>query len=178
MLPLIANAANLPFQDQSFDAVVASDVLEHVPPQCRNAVIQEALRVSRKVAIFGFPSGTLAFEYDEKLARVYDSCRQPRPVWLEEHFCHGFPSEDLFNDLKAHWDVTSFGNESVGFHLWMMKKEARRLWVYAFRLLLALAPGSVESLLKHADQEPFYRRIVVVRHRGHYHAMTHESQTC
>jgi hypothetical protein len=52
MLPIVASAANLPFLDQSFDAVVASDVLEHIPPSHRPAVIKEALRVARKVVIF------------------------------------------------------------------------------------------------------------------------------
>ena len=41
-----------------FAAVVASDVLEHVPPQHRLTVVKEALRVTRKVAIFGFPAGS------------------------------------------------------------------------------------------------------------------------
>src|SRR5271155_5182490 len=55
MTPVIASATDLPFGDNSFDAVVASDVLEHIPPELRATVISEALRVARKLVIFGFP---------------------------------------------------------------------------------------------------------------------------
>jgi hypothetical protein len=41
MLPVRCSAANLPFGDASFAAAVASDVLEHVPPEQR--IIVEAL---------------------------------------------------------------------------------------------------------------------------------------
>lgn len=161
MLPVMATAASLPFADRSFDAVVASDVLEHIPPPSRALVIKEALRVTRKVAIFGFPSGPEAFEYDCNLAKVYDRRKLARPVWLDEHIRYGFPEEDLFDGFTAVWDVSSVGNESVGFHFWTMRKEMRQGWEYGFRFLLAIMPGSVERLLMYADRQPFYRRIVV-----------------
>lgn len=163
MLPVIATATNLPFRDRSFDAVIASDVLEHIPPSHRESVIQETLRVARKIAVFGFPSGAEAFEYDQKLAEIYDRGELDRPVWLQEHLRNGFPAEDLFDDLKTNWDVHSVGNESVGFHFWIMKKEMHRAWDYGFRFLLALSPGTLERFLMHADRQPFYRRIVVCK---------------
>lgn len=62
MLPLLASATALPFRSESFAGVVLSDVLEHIPPDQRTRVIEEALRVTQKIAIFGFPSGPTAFE--------------------------------------------------------------------------------------------------------------------
>lgn len=163
MLPVQATATELPFKDHSFDAVVMSDVLEHIPPERRTAVVREALRVMRKVAIFGFPCGPHAFEYDQKLAEAYGRKRKDRPGWLEEHMLHPFPTESLFEGLRDDWVVKAFGNESLDFHYWIMRKEMNRLWDYVFRIFLALLPGLVEYILRRADREPYYRKIVVVQ---------------
>jgi hypothetical protein len=162
MLPIVASAANLPFLDQSFDAVVASDVLEHIPPSHRPAVIKEALRVARKVVIFGFPSGSEAFDCDRNLAALYERNHLEKPPWLDEHISYGFPAEQLFDDFKMHWRVSSFGNESVDFHYWMMKRELSSAWNFGFRSLLALVPRIMERILQRVDREPFYRKIVIL----------------
>jgi hypothetical protein len=175
MFPVMATAANLPFADRSFDGVIASDVLEHIPPGNRTSAIAEALRVARKLVIFGFPSGNAAFDCDRKLAEVYDRRLPSRPTWLEEHICYGFPDEKLFDDFRTKWQVSSFGNESVGFHFWMMNKEMSSAWDFGFRLLMALAPGAAEGFLKRADREPFYRRIVILRPKDPSAAALHES---
>jgi hypothetical protein len=164
MLPVLASAAALPFGDRSFDGVVVSDVLEHVPPDQRMSVIREAIRVARTVAIFGFPSGPKALECDVRLAEAYDRSREERPDWLEEHMRHQpFPTENLFDELRDKWAVTSLDNENVVFHNWVMRREMRRLEAFCFRVLLALVPAVIEYLLRYADREPYYRKIVVVQ---------------
>jgi Methyltransferase domain len=163
MIPVLASAADLPFAGRSFDAVVASDVLEHIPPTHRSSAIKETLRVTRKLAIFGFPSGPEAFNCDQSLADLYDQNHLQRPPWLDEHISYGFPGEELFDDFKTDWSVTSFGNESVGFHYWMMKHELSSTWTFGFRALLAFLPRSLERLLQRTDRQPFYRKIVVLR---------------
>jgi SAM-dependent methyltransferase len=166
MLPVLASASTLPFDDRSFDGVVVSDVLEHVPPDQRMAVIQEALRVARKIAIFGFPSGRTALEYDARLAETYDRSRQDRPEWLQEHLLYQpFPTIDLFDELQPAWLVRSFDNENVVFHDWVMRREMNRFGAYTFTLLLAGLPRLVERLLQRADRAPYYRKIVVVQPR-------------
>jgi SAM-dependent methyltransferase len=166
MLPIVASAGSLPFDDRAFDAVVVSDVLEHVPPEERMAVIREALRVVRKIAIFGFPSGVAALNYDVRLAELYDRKQQARPEWLQEHLRYQpYPTADLFEDVQREWAVSSFDNENVAFHDWVMRREMSPWGLYTFLLLLATLPRLMEYLLQRADREPCYRKIVVVKPR-------------
>ena len=152
----------LPFEDGAFDAVVVSDVMEHVPPEQRKQVVSEVLRVARKVVVFGYPCGPAAFELDQKLYRDYQSKNLSPPAWLEEHMLHPFPDEDLLVELPAVWKRKVIPNESLQFHYWMMRTEMFRLWNYGFRVVVRIMPGFVERFLQRADREPSYRKIFVL----------------
>src|SRR5262249_5165794 len=96
MLAVRCEGQSLPFRDRSFDALVLSDVLEHVPPSARALVVSEAVRVARKIVIIGFPCGSAAFEFDCRLLAEYRTRNLTAPAWLEEHMLHAFPDDDLF----------------------------------------------------------------------------------
>lgn len=155
----------LPFKDRSFDAVVVSDVMEHVPPSLRRQVVGEALRVTRKVAVFGYPCGPAAFSLDENLFQRYQSRGLQPPRWLQEHMLHPFPDEDLFRDLPSTWKKSVIANESLEFHSWMMRMEMFLPWDYAFRFALLLTPRLMERWLQRANREPSYRKIFVLTRR-------------
>ncbi len=155
------SAHQLPFRDRSFDAVVVSDVMEHIPPGLRKQVVSEVLRVSRRVAVFGHPCGPAAFELDRKLCYAYQSRRLPTPVWLEEHMLHPFPDEDLFRDLPPRWTKRTIPNESLRFHYWMMRTEMSRLCDFCLRASLKVMPRLVEWFLRKANREPSYRKLFV-----------------
>ena len=157
-----ASGHQLPFKDGSFDAIVVSDVMEHVPPSARKRVVSEALRVARKVAVFGYPCGPAAFELDQKLYRDYHGRNIAPPLWLEEHMLHQFPDENLFAELPTGWSRKVIPNESLRFHYWMMKTEMFRPWDYSMRILLIVVPGLVEQILQRMDREPSYRKIFVI----------------
>ena len=152
----------LPFPDGAFDAVVVSDVMEHVPPGLREQVVAEVLRVTRKIAVFGYPCGPAAFKVDHELYRTYQDRKSPAPAWLEEHMLYPFPDEQLWVTLPRGWKSETVPNESLPFHSWMMRMEMFRLCNHSFRLMLRIVPGLMERLLKRADREPSYRKIFVL----------------
>lgn len=163
MTPLAASAAALPFADGAFDVVVASDVLEHVPPAVRPIVIQEALRVGRQLVVFGFPCGQLAHDADRKLLATYVRKKVEIPIWLTEHMQAPFPEPDLFRNLQG-WEVESFDNESIQFHLQFWAHiELHKILYYVGRASVLIAPRIVEYLLRKADRAPYYRRVFVLR---------------
>lgn len=152
----------LPFKDGAFDAVVVSDVLEHVPPSLRRQVVDEALRVAREMVVFGYPCGPAAFELDKKLYEDYRRQSLSPPSWLEEHMLHPFPDEDLLAKLPSGWKSKALPNERLQFHYWMMKREMFRPWDYAFRVALRIMPGMVDRCLQRGNREPSYRKIFVL----------------
>jgi SAM-dependent methyltransferase len=163
MTPLMASAGALPFANRAFDVVVASDVLEHVPPAARPRVIQEALRVGRKLVVFGFPCGQLAHDADTKLLAIYLQKKFEVPVWLAEHMQAPFPEPDVFHNLQG-WGIDSFGNESIDFHLRIWKHlELQKVLYYSSRACFLIAPRLLEYLLRKTDRAPYYRRIFVLK---------------
>jgi hypothetical protein len=164
MTPVVASATDLPFANGSFDGVVASDVLEHIPPEMRTKVISEAMRVGRQMVIFGFPCGKNAHQADTALRDVYLKTHREVPIWLEEHMLADFPDESLFAELPG-WDVGQFGNENIGFHTSMMRWEMNRVLVRFSNLSVKLAPRILEPLLRRADFPPYYRQIFALTRR-------------
>jgi ubiquinone/menaquinone biosynthesis C-methylase UbiE len=161
MTPIIASAANLPLADKSFDVVIASDVLEHVPPVMREKVIQEALRVARSLVIFGFPCGVAAHDSDRELKQFYLTHNIPVPGWLEEHMLAPFPDSSLVQNIRG-WDVVQFGNENLKFHEWLVRREVNRWFVHFTGRLARHLPWLVDPILRRADHEPSYRQIFVL----------------
>ena len=75
---------------------------------------------------------------------------------------HPFPTGDLFRELPAAWTMKAIPNESLHFHIWVMRREMQRGWNYFFRFTLLVVPKLIEWLLRKADFEPSYRMIFVL----------------
>jgi SAM-dependent methyltransferase len=165
MFPIKASAADLPFSDRTFDVVLSSDVLEHVPPPLRSKVISEALRVAERLVVFAFPCGEAAWESDRELLETYRKSNRPAPEWLTEHMDAPFPGPELFYG-QAGWDVEQLGNDNLQFHAWLMRREMSRAFYYASKISMRLAPGIVESALRRTDRAPYYRQMFILRRQG------------
>lgn len=158
MTPVTGSAAELPMADNEFDVVVASDVLEHVPPPLRAKVISECLRVARQLVIFGFPSGEIAWQADKDLLATYRDAKVPAPDWLTEHMEAMFPGGELFAHVNG-WNICQFGNENIRFHSWLMRREMSGKFVRVSSAAMRAFPKVVEGLLRMADRPPFYRQM-------------------
>jgi glycosyltransferase involved in cell wall biosynthesis len=92
----------LPFEDESFDAVAALEVLEHIPPERRGFFIEECLRVTRRGVVLTCPNGVPEVAAAEKLAAEAYRFRHGRPhPFLGEHQEHGLPqAEEVLSLLR------------------------------------------------------------------------------
>jgi hypothetical protein len=90
--PVIASVDNLPFKSGSFDLVISSDMLEHIPEALRARAIEEILRVARKHVVIGFPSGAIAERTDRQIYGSLKKLKIAAPSWLLEHFLNPYPT--------------------------------------------------------------------------------------
>ncbi len=173
-----ADGTRLPFGDGTFDAVVSSDVLEHVVSAGRAAFLAELARVSRDLVVVAAPFDTAGVAACEELARRYAlfSAEAPQPQ-LEEHRDNGLPSlTATVADLEAAMgpaqgpgraSVATAGNGNLWDWLLMM---VLRFQLEARPDLRPLSEGYDvwynQALADRADVGPFYRHLVVSRRLG------------
>lgn len=169
-VPVHADGTLLPFADDTFDAVVSSDVLEHVPPAGRPTFLAELRRVSRDLVIVAAPFDTAGVSGVEELVRRYAmlALGAPQPQ-LEEHHANGLPRLDATADgLGAGGaDVATAGNGNLWDWLTFM---LLRFQLEARPPLAPLAAGYDllynTALADRSDVGPYYRHLVVARTGG------------
>ena len=112
-LDVQADGCHLPFRDGAFATAVCIDVLEHVPPALRTALIDELLRVTSGLLVIGGPMGTTAEHADRTLERWFHRTGRPVPDWLNEHVATGpYPTADEVNRMVGRaplWSGTGVG---------------------------------------------------------------------
>jgi hypothetical protein len=95
--------SHLPFPDRSFDLVLQTDALEHVPEEIREDSLREMTRVARRWVIWMGP-----VEQPETVRCEQDLCESHRELyagremtWLSEHRVHGLPDRDRVTRVLA-----------------------------------------------------------------------------
>lgn len=104
-----ADVRKLPFQDNAFDAVVAYEILEHLPFEDFEKALQELKRVSKKHVLISLPYRSSGFEFILKLPFIRTLFKKP------------------FLDFFVRWPLRFGGIKTSGQHYWEMDS-----WKYSF----------------------------------------------
>lgn len=164
---VLGDGAHLPFPDDTFDAVISSDALEHVAPEQRAAFLREGARVSRDLVAIAAPFDTPGVGGAEDLVRRFALLTTGRPQeQLEEHRDYGLPgleqTEATLRDCGL--QVAARGNGNL--HDWasMMMLKHQLMPRHALEPLSAGYDLAYNFLFTGRNAvPPFYRHVVAGR---------------
>jgi hypothetical protein len=153
----------LPFPERSFDLVLCQDVLEHVPPADRPALLAELRRVARRWLLLAAPFAAPGVrDADALLYGLVKARHGYEHVFLREHLTHGHP------DLAA--TVAAF--EAAGATTVVLPNGHLPYWTLMQAANLLLAEPALGARYARAQaryngrvadwREPAYRHLVVV----------------
>jgi len=115
------DATNMNFKDDSFDAVVSTDVMEHIPPERKQAFLDEALRVAKDVCIIGAPFMTPGVDAAERAVNNFNKkLFGVGQDWLEEHLELGKPTVGLFEKTLKEKNIPYFHLGTQNLTTWLL----------------------------------------------------------
>jgi hypothetical protein len=114
------NKVGIPSEDNSYDIVICTDVLEHIPNMERSLFIKEAIRVSRHFVFIGAPFGDKGVDTEELYSNmVYKGQTKSDYIWLKEHRNFRLPRKKWIEELlhkQPDIHFTTFSHTSI--RLW------------------------------------------------------------
>ncbi|MHB1361641.1 MAG: class I SAM-dependent methyltransferase [Thermoleophilia bacterium] len=168
MRQIKGSAANLPFEDREFDAVVSVDALEHIPKKEREPAVTEMLRCAHRLAVIAVPYGAGAEAQDQFLDERYRRVRGEDFPFLKEHLEGGLPEADEMEQvivrslrrLGRSGDVVLHKNSNLWIRSFLMKGWISRNRFYYNLAVLGLMPFT--GLLSRMNWGRCYRIIAEV----------------
>ncbi len=157
MIKITTTGKSLPFQNKSFDIVISTDTLEHIPPLSRRQFISELARVAKAHLILAFPTGKLAAQQDQELDQLYRrKFGQPFP-FLTEHLKYGLPDKDRVISWLRPTQIHSLTRHNLKLRRWLMHGWMTKNFLidlFFRKILLLLLP-----VLWLLDQPPPHYRV-------------------
>lgn len=165
---VVSRAEKLDFTDKSFDFVISSDMLEHLPPSKREKAVFEMMRVSKSGIIIGVPCGPEASGHDEELRREYIRIHKREFPFLKEQVEYGLPDiTDIIRyinqagkKLGRKIKLEVVGNENMATRQFLMRgwmSSDFMVNVFFRKILLPFIP-----LFRLLERPPYYRQIFFV----------------
>lgn len=103
---VVGDATNLQYEDDAFDFVIALDVIEHIPPEKRQAFITNINRVAKQGVVLSAPFTSENENSVDELMKVFYRLNgiEP-PVWVDEHIDCTLPSQAEIAELVSKCSV-------------------------------------------------------------------------
>jgi hypothetical protein len=164
---VVGDATNMPFEDNTFDTVISTDVLEHIPPDKKDDFVKECIRVAKSYIIIAAPFDTEGVDEAERATDDFNRALfGASQQWLEEHFANGKPNLKRVQAIAKRQAVAV---ETVGTNNLLT-------WVVSTHVNLIEAKQGLDqsahkklnkklnvNLLETADMiGPYYRHFVII----------------
>jgi predicted SAM-dependent methyltransferase len=161
-----SSGEKIPFEANSFDVVILSDVLEHIPKAKRESVLNESIRVSKKLVIVSGPFGKDAATQDKKLADYSMKTLKKMHPYFEDHLKFGLPEiqdiEEISNKNKKVEKTVVVGHFlNLNVREWLMKyfiTDNKLTFYFYLKGLMLVVP-----ILKKMNNAPTYRCLIKIK---------------
>lgn len=116
---LYASGTELPFADNSFDAAVSIDTLEHLPKALRLPLLQECVRACKQVVIIAAPFGSQEhIAYERELHDFYQKVNGRSHHYLSEHIAYGLPTPQELASFAESLNPATSKLSYAGDYIW------------------------------------------------------------
>lgn len=161
------DATKMSFSDESFDTVISTDVLEHIPAKKKADFVKECIRVAKDFVIIAAPYDTDGVDQSERATNDLNiKLFKQGQVWLEEHFEYTKPSlsKTVAIAEKMGYETYVIGTNNI--YMWLLSTHAnlidakiglnKKAHIKANEFLS-------EVIVKSGDMAPpYYRHFVVI----------------